>query len=115
MNWESQEAKDLLHGSFSSSRPKKIKDNDGNEADGMDHSREQVVRQKWLSVGSSDLTVTVALSVPSLVGFCWKTLGGAYPTASGLAKGVKDLRREEEAISEQSSKRDFGGYPIHDS
>ncbi|KAI5650223.1 hypothetical protein M9H77_36228 [Catharanthus roseus] len=27
-------------------------------------------------------------------------------------KGVKDLKREEEAIFEQSSRRDFGGHPI---
>ncbi|KAI5683073.1 hypothetical protein M9H77_04301 [Catharanthus roseus] len=32
---------------------------------------------------------------------------------SCLAKGVKDLRREEEAILEQSSRRNLGGHPMH--
>ncbi|KAI5676034.1 hypothetical protein M9H77_06984 [Catharanthus roseus] len=33
---------------------------------------------------------------------------------SCLAHDVKDLEREEEAICEQSSRRDFGGHPMHD-
>ncbi|KAI5681691.1 hypothetical protein M9H77_02919 [Catharanthus roseus] len=33
---------------------------------------------------------------------------------SRLAKDVKDLKREEETIFEQSSRRDFGGHPMQD-
>ncbi|KAI5652991.1 hypothetical protein M9H77_30178 [Catharanthus roseus] len=42
-----------------------------------------------------------------------QALKGLEQQLSCLAKGVMDLRREEEAILEQSSRRNLGGYPMH--
>ncbi|KAI5652989.1 hypothetical protein M9H77_30176 [Catharanthus roseus] len=39
-------------------------------------------------------------------------LEGLEQQLSCLAKGVKDLRKEEEAILEQSSRRNLGGHPM---
>ncbi|KAI5676479.1 hypothetical protein M9H77_07429 [Catharanthus roseus] len=46
MNRESQEAKDLFHGPFSSARPKKRKDNNGNEVNGMVSYMEEALKNK---------------------------------------------------------------------
>ncbi|KAI5653086.1 hypothetical protein M9H77_30273 [Catharanthus roseus] len=43
---ESQEAKDLLHGPFTSARPKKIKDNDGNMDNGVVSYMEEALKNK---------------------------------------------------------------------
>ncbi|KAI5683694.1 hypothetical protein M9H77_04922 [Catharanthus roseus] len=43
-----------------------------------------------------------------------QALKGLKQQPSCLAKGVKDLKREEEASFEQSSRRDFGEHPMHD-
>ncbi|KAI5653021.1 hypothetical protein M9H77_30208 [Catharanthus roseus] len=43
-----------------------------------------------------------------------QALEGMEQQLSCLAKDVKDLKGEEEAIFEQSSRRDFGGYPMQD-
>ncbi|KAI5649382.1 hypothetical protein M9H77_35387 [Catharanthus roseus] len=40
-------------------------------------------------------------------------LEGLEQQLSCPAEGVKDLRREEEAILEQSSRRNLGGHPMH--
>ncbi|KAI5652470.1 hypothetical protein M9H77_29657 [Catharanthus roseus] len=42
-----------------------------------------------------------------------QALEGLEQQLSCLAKGVKDLRREEEAILEQSNRRNLGGYLMH--
>ncbi|KAI5681206.1 hypothetical protein M9H77_02433 [Catharanthus roseus] len=43
-----------------------------------------------------------------------QALKGLYQQLSCLAKGMTHLKREEETIFEQSSRRDFGGHPMHD-
>ncbi|KAI5649626.1 hypothetical protein M9H77_35631 [Catharanthus roseus] len=43
-----------------------------------------------------------------------QALQGIEQQLSRLAKDVKDLKREEETIFEQSSRRDFGGHPTQD-
>ncbi|KAI5681378.1 hypothetical protein M9H77_02605 [Catharanthus roseus] len=42
-----------------------------------------------------------------------QALEGLEQQLSYLAKGVKDLRRKEETILEQSSRRNLGGHPMH--
>ncbi|KAI5680782.1 hypothetical protein M9H77_02009 [Catharanthus roseus] len=43
-----------------------------------------------------------------------QALKGLEQQFSCLIKDVKDLKREEEAIFEKSSRRDFGEHPMHD-
>ncbi|KAI5668262.1 hypothetical protein M9H77_18115 [Catharanthus roseus] len=69
--------------------------------------------------------------VKAAEGFYWGNHGDRLPTAQDkfdpivtgrsreqqlpyLAKGVNELKREEEAILEQSNRRNLGGNPMHD-
>ncbi|KAI5681041.1 hypothetical protein M9H77_02268 [Catharanthus roseus] len=73
----------------------------------------KVLKVEWPNPATLSGLKTFKLNMEDDLCYVQQALEGLEQRLSCLVKGVKDLKREEEAFLEQSSRRNLGGHSMH--